>query len=111
MKQIIGAFSAMLVFLISIFGFIGITNVSAQVAAAKEFKADCIAEIENSNFNPHVIASCQTQAATGGYGLSVTNTTYDADGNVNTAEVIVTYSYTIPLFGISQTQTTRGIAR
>ena len=103
----------MLVFLISIFGFIGITNVSAQVAAAKEFKADCIAEIENSNFNPHVIDSCQTQtqAAAGGYGLSVTNMTYDADGNVNTAEVIVTYSYTIPLFGISQTQETRGIAR
>lgn len=111
MKQIIGAFSAILVFLISIFGFIGITNVSAQVAAAKEFKADCIAEIENSNFNPNVIAQCQAQAAAAGYELTVTNATYDTDGNMNTAEVIVTYSYEIPLFGISETQTTRGIAR
>lgn len=111
MKQIIGAFSGILVFLLSIFGFIGITNATAQAAAAKEFKADCIAEIENSNFNPYVITGCKTQAAASGYELAVTNVTYDDDANVSTAEVILTYSYEIPVFGISEKKTTRGIAR
>lgn len=111
MKQIVGAFSGILVFLMSMFGFIGMTNVTAQVAAAKEFKADCIAEIENSNFNPYVISSCKTQAVDAGYELIVTNVTYDDDANVSTAEVILKYEYQIPLFGISETQTTRGIAR
>ena len=39
-----------------------VVSVSGQIAAAKEYKADVIAEIENSNFNPSVIAACTSQA-------------------------------------------------
>ena len=37
--------------------------------------------------------------------------TYDALGDLNTAEVILTYEYNLPFFGVSGTRTTRGIAR
>ena len=53
---------------------------SGQIAAAKEYKADVIAEIENSNFNPSVIAACTSQAEAEGYQLTVSDCTYDALG-------------------------------
>ena len=88
-----------------------VISVSGQIAAAKEYKADVIAEIENSNFNPSVIAACTSQADAEGYQLTVSDCTYDALGDLNTAEVILTYEYNLPFFGVSGTRTTRGIAR
>ena len=70
-----------------------------------------MAEIENSNFNQNVINSCINQARVAVYELQVTNCTYDVNNDIKTAEVILTYKYEIPLFGISATKTTRGIAR
>lgn len=62
-------------------------------------------------FNPEVINTCVAQAQEAGYGLVINTSTYDADNNIQTAEVILTYTYKIPLFGIEDTRTTRGIAR
>ena len=78
---------------------------------AKEYKADVIAEIENSNFNPNVITSCISQANANGYTLSVQNVQYDEDNFYTCAEVVLGYKYTMPLFNISADKTTRGIAR
>lgn len=111
MKQIIGAFGTLFVLMLNIFICITLSTVSAEVAAAKEYKADVIAEIENSDFNPNVIDGCKVQAAAEGYQLTVTNCTYNSEHSIQTAEIILEYSYRLPLFGIAETRTTRGIAR
>ena len=111
MKHIISAYGVLVVFVINIFICISLINATASMAEAKEYKAQVVAEIENSNFNPNVIAACVRQAQTAGYELQITNCIYDANNNIQTAEVILTYSYKIPLLGIVETKTTRGIAR
>lgn len=111
MKNIIGAFGTLLVLMVNMFMCIAVSSASGTVAVAKEYKADVVAEIENSNFNPYVIAGCIRQAEEAGYQLQVTNCTYNEENDIQTAEVILSYSYYLPLFGISKTMTTRGIAR
>ena len=111
MKYVIEAFSILFTLMAGLYGSVLVISVSGQIAAAKEYKADVIAEIENSNFNPSVIAACTSQAEAEGYQLTVSDCTYDALGDLNTAEVILTYEYNLPFFGVSGTRTTRGIAR
>ncbi len=111
MKHVIGAFSILFVLLLNVFLCIGMITVNADVAAAKEYKAAVVAEIENSNFNPKVIQGCIAQAAEAGYTLQVLGCSYDAWNEVQMAEVILSYTYCIPVLGISETKTTRGIAR
>lgn len=113
MKYVIEAFSILFALLAGLYGSVSVISVSGQIAAAKEYKADVIAEIENSNFNSAVIAACtsQAEAEAEGYQLTVSDCTYDALGDLNTAEVILTYEYNLPFFGVSGTRTTRGIAR
>lgn len=111
MRNIIGAFSALVILVLNLFLCISVSSTSAAVSAAKEYKADVIAEIENSNFNPGVINACVQQARELGYSLEVNGYVYDEANDIQSAEVVVTYSYEMPLFGIAKTQMTRGIAR
>lgn len=111
MKQIVGAFGILIVLLFNLFICSTVANASGAVAEAKEYKAAVVAEIENSNFNQNVINACISQAQAEGYSLQVTNCVYDINNDIQTAEVILTYSYEMPLFGIAVTKTTRGIAR
>lgn len=111
MKHIISAYGTMFILMLNVMICISICNVSLTVAEAKEFKAGVIAEIENSNFNIAVINGCIEQAETAGYTLSITNCIYDENNNIQTAEIILKYAYKIPLLGISEIKTTRGIAR
>ena len=111
MKQIIGAFCTLFVLLLYLFTGAGVLEASGGVAAAKEYKAGVIAQIENSNFNPKVINACIQSAAEAGYELEVTNCEYDMYHNIQTAQVALHYQYRLPLFGITQTKTTYGIAR
>ena len=111
MKNIIGAFGTLMVLIMNLYMCVTISGASVAVVAAKEFKADVVAEIENSNFNPYVIAGCIEQANKAGYDLVVTNYTYSSKDDIQTAEVILTYSYEMPLFAISAKRTTRAIAR
>ena len=111
MKQIINTFGILLIITFNIFSCILLVNSTLQISLAKEYKADVIAEIENSNFNPNVIASCISQANANGYTLSVQNVQYDEDNFYTCAEVVLGYKYTMPLFNISADKTTRGIAR
>lgn len=111
MKYIVEAFGVMVVLAFNLFLCIGMIGVSADVAAAREYKADVIAEIENSNFNPNVIEACRQQAGQQGYELAVSSYCYDAQNDRRIAEVELTYAYEIPLLQISQQKVTRGIAR
>ena len=111
MKHIISAYATLFILMLNIIICISMCNISIVVAAAKEFKADVIAEIENSNFNSNVINGCILQARETGYELMITNCIYDENANIQSAEILLEYTYTIPLLGISETKTTRGIAR
>lgn len=111
MKNIIEAFTAVLFIILFAFAGISVITASSSIMAAKEYKADVIAEIENSDFNENVINTCVSQGADAGYQVEVTPCTYDENNNMRTAEVVVSYEYKLPLFGISGTKSTRGIAR
>ena len=111
MKHIVAIFGTLIVMMLNTFLCISIINVSGAIAAAKEFKADVVIEIENSNFNQNVIDACIYQAQALGYQLEITNCIYDEQNAIKTAEVILTYKYAIPLLGIVGEQTTRGLAR
>lgn len=111
MKYIIEVFSVMLVLVFNLLLCISMLGVSADVAAAKEFKAAMIAEIENSDFNPCVIDGCKAQARTEGYELEVQSYTYGGQSDRRIAGINLYYRYRIPLLGFSQQRVTRGIAR
>lgn len=111
MKHIIGAFGTLFALVLHIFVCIAIANASSAVIEAKEFKAAVVAEIENSNFNQNVVNACISQAQAAGYSLQITNCIYDEDYGMQIAEVLLTYKYELSLLGISETVTTRGIAR
>ncbi len=111
MKQIISSFSIVLVLLVNILICLAVVTINADISAAKEYKAAVVAEIESSNFNPEVIRCCIEQAADAGYTLDVSCGYYDRDADVKMAEVVLHYPYKIPLLGITETKSTRGIAR
>lgn len=111
MKHIVGVFGTLIVMMLNTFLCISVINVSGIVAEAKEFKADVINEIENSNFNQRVIDACILQAQAEGYQLQITNCIYDERNAIKTAEVILKYKYEIPFLGIWEEKTTRGMAR
>lgn len=111
MKNLVGAFGTLAALLLNVYLCITVSNAAIEVAEAKEYKADVIAEIENSNFNTYVMEGCIRQAEQAGYELKITNYTYNEVCDIQTAEVILTYSYELPLLGIYQTKATRGIAR
>lgn len=111
MKNIISGYAILFVFVCNILICIQVAGASGQTAAAKEYKADVVAEIENSNFNPNVVAACISQAEAAGYHLEVKKCTYDENLDIQTAEIVLEYSYSMPIFGINEKRTTRGIAR
>ena len=101
MKYIIEVFSVMLVLVFNLLLCISMLGVSADVAAAKEFKAAMIAEIDG----------CKAQARTEGYELEVQSYTYGGQSDRRIAGINLYYRYRIPLLGVSQQRVTRGIAR
>ena len=93
MKQIINTFGILLILTFNIFSCILLVNSTLQISLAKEYKADVIAEIENSNFNPNVITSCISQANANGYTLSVQNVQYDEDNFRTCVKIVLVILY------------------
>ena len=110
MAQIIHFVSNIMLMLLGFFLCISIVAGVDTKTQAEEYKADVIAEIENSNFNQAVIETCMIQAEKVGYEVQVHPCCYDADGDTTLAEVIVSYSYQVPLLGIAEKKELRGIA-
>lgn len=106
-KTYLGLFFLLLMGLVGI----GVVTAGVQSAAARNYHADVISEIECSNYNAGVIASCRQQAQDAGYDLKVKTMTYDADGHVMTAEVILGYDYAIPILNLVTEHEVRGFAR
>ena len=111
MRQIIGAFGILFIMMANIFICTGLIGASGQVAAAKEYKSQVVAELENSNFNPGVIDACKKKAAEDGYELEISDCVYDAWQNMRAAQVALKYHYRIPVLGIYEENITYAIAR
>lgn len=111
MKHIIEGFSVLFIMMLNLCMAAGVLNVTAKVAEAKAYKAAAVAEIENSNFNPNVIAACIEDADARGYSMEVTTCSYACDSQRRIAQVCLTYDYELPLIGVSGKSVTRGIAR
>lgn len=111
MKHVIEGFSVLLMLLLNLAVCVSVLGVSAKVAAAKEYKAAVVAEVENSNFNPNVISGCIEDARVHGYTLEIETCRFNDDAGRQMAEICLTYKYDIPLLGISGQSVTRGIAR
>lgn len=111
MKHIIEGFSILLMLLLNLAVCVSVLGVSSKVAAAKEYKAAIVAEVENSNFNPNVIGGCIEDAKGHGYTLEIETCRFGDGANRQMAEICLTYKYEIPLLGLSRQSVTRGIAR
>lgn len=111
MGQVIKTYLGLFFILLTGLVGIGVVTAGVQSAAARNYHADVIAEIECSNFNDGVIAACKTQAQEAGYDLTVRAMTYDARGKQKTAEIILTYDYAIPVLNLITEHEVRGFAR
>ena len=111
MKHVIEGFSVMFVLVLNLFLCTGMLGAAAKVAAAKEYKAAVVSEVENSNFNPRVVEACIQEAKEHGYVLEITDCQYKENSGRAMAEVRLTYQYEIPILGVTEQKMTRGIAR
>lgn len=107
LKTYLGMFFLLLVGIVGI----GVVTAGIQTAAARNYHADVISEIESSNFNEGVIEACRQQAQDAGYGLSVKTMAYDDRGHVQMAEVILEYDYAISVLDLVTDHQIRGFAR
>lgn len=123
MSQIVKMFMG--IFFLLMLSFLGIGIISAQleVIQAQDYKADVIAELENSNYSPSVINACITQAEECGYNIAVklykkgqeailyTQPQVTETKEVQMAEVIVSYPYSIGFLNSFTKHQVRGFAR
>ncbi len=113
MSTVIKTYIGIFVFVFSLAVMTGLMKTSMDTNKARDFYDIVIAEIENSNFAPSVVAACEEQAKASGYELMLNDTGIikDADGRVVLMEVILKYQYEIPFFGINENKYIRGFAR
>lgn len=111
MKKILTTFFIVFLLMIFVIVGIGIISVNLDIEKARDYKADVIAEIENSNFNTKVIASCIDQATEAGYELEVTPIVTDTETNQQIATIVLKYQYTFKILNINNTHEIRGYAR
>lgn len=103
----------MSVFFLIMTSLVGVGLISSSISTHEAicFKSDVIGEIENSNYNTTVIEECKAQAADQGYTLEVNPMSYDDNANYTMAEIIVHYTFNIPLIKYSSEHQTSGYAR
>lgn len=100
MGQIIKVFMGVFVFLIVVYSSTGIMAAGISTENAREFHADVISEIKDSNYSKSVMQSCIDQAGINGYNLSIMPYRNINTGQVSSAQILLKYNYSIGLFGI-----------
>ena len=123
MSQVIKSFLGVFFLLSMLLLGIGILSAQTDVADALDYKADIIAELENSNYNAKVMEACIRQAKESGYEVEITTYTpekqtavYTTDNVSDTtdvvmAEVKLTYPYRIGFLNAVTDHQVRGYAR
>lgn len=107
MKAYLGLFFLLLVAIVGM----GVVTAGIEAAAARNYHADVINEIECSNFNPYVMEGCVVQAQAAGYGLQIEPMVYDEENHMQTAKVILKYNYSIKAIDLTTERQIRGFAR
>ena len=90
-------FSLFLFLIVTVLG-INIINAGQNKSEAESYKAE-------------VISECVSNAEKNGYTLTVNKTVVDADAEEYSAEVVLGYTYSIPLLNVDSTHYIRGVAR
>lgn len=111
MKHIPAAVWYFISFFILLALITGLIQAGTARTNATEYKSSIIKQIENSNFNDSVIDSCIAQAEENGYTLTIEKIVTDEVENKQIAEIVLSYTISIPVVDIEQTIETRGIAR
>ena len=121
MNTIPKTFLAIVMMILTITSVIGATSVYTTRSSAKEFANFAAGELENSNFNPSVVASCISEGKDNNYEVGIT--LYDRDGNVTDgasatdtknvymATVSCKYKIQIPFLSQEVEKETHAIAR
>lgn len=127
MKNIVNALLMCMLFAVMVIGGLSILNAQTSISNAREYKDAIVTEIEDSNFSASVINACGQQAIDNDYKLSVV--LYKDDDTTSTciygndvipatdtkgvymADVVLTYTYDIPIFSIKSDRYIRGCAR
>lgn len=111
MKQIIETILSVIFLFIGTVLIVSLISVEADYEKAKNYKADVISEIENSNFSPTVINTCIDEAQKHNYDLEIEVTEINPNSNEKYAEVTLSYDYSIPALNVTKNKTLRGFAR
>ncbi|WP_031420557.1 hypothetical protein [Lachnoclostridium phytofermentans] len=113
MSTTIKTYVGIFILLVSVFSMAGVMSACIDANNARDFHASVMAEIEDSNFAPSVISSCEEQAENAGYELLIDSNSVvkDEDGKPTLMEVILKYEYHIDFFGVISSQQIRGFAR
>lgn len=110
-----GQYAKVFVIIVGVFLFTGLSygfiSAAFNKSDAVNYKADVIAEIENSNFNDKVIQSCIEEAEKNGYELTVNKEVLNRTEDKVIAEVVLKYDFKIPILNINNEHQTRGYAR
>lgn len=123
MSQVVKSFMGMFFILMILLLGAGILSAQVNVANAQDYKADVIAELENSNYSPNVLNGCIRQAVENGYSIKIktyapgkTTASYTTPSVVDTsgvvmAEVKLSYPYRIGFLNSETWHQIRGYAR
>lgn len=112
MEKSIDFYVSMILLMLMILVSTSFIGSNIYVTGAKNFHAKCLTNIEASNYSPEVIAALQEDARNAfGNGTDCLSVdVFEINGN-KTAEVILTYKYDIPLFGLDKEYQLVGYAR
>lgn len=111
MEQIFKIFTGIMILTFHFFLCICVFLACEQRERADDVKSNIIAELENSNFNENIIASCIQFAKENGYEVTIDKAVYDKEQDLILADVELSYTYEIPVLGLKQTKTLEGVAR
>ncbi|MDE6904671.1 MAG: hypothetical protein K2P76_07020 [Lachnospiraceae bacterium] len=123
MSQVIKTFTGVFFMLLVLLLGTGILSAQMDASNAINYKADIVAELENSNYSPQVLNGCMEQAIDNGYKISVKTFTKGGAVQVYTAptagdtrdvvmaEVVLTYPYRIGFLDSHTQHQVRGFAR
>lgn len=124
MAQIVKVWLGIFLTFLFVAAVTGCISAGMDINRAKDYKADVITNLENSNYNADVINACIATAIEHDYELEIV--TYDRNGNINTyaagapagktdevytANVIMKYKYSIDFMNVNSEKTLRGIAK
>ena len=113
MSSVIKTYLGIFMLIMSVFTLVGIISADMDAGHARDFHSSVIAEIEDADFAPSVVAECIAQADRAGYDLLIDEEScvYDEDGKVTMMEVVLQYDYSVDFLDLLSTQQIRGFAR